>query len=117
MIVEWIRKTCLAFPQATDSVQWGNNLVLKVAGKIFAIAALEPGDGCVSLKVPQERFAELVEREGIAPAPYLARAYWILVESEDAVPRDELKQMLRLSYDLVVAKLPRKTRAQILGDG
>ncbi len=44
------------------------------------------------------------------PAPYLARAQWVALETEDALSVAELKQRLRNSYDLVFARLPRKTR-------
>lgn len=110
MIVEWIRKVCLSFPDSTESVQWGNNLVFKVRGKIFAIAALDPGRHCVSFKCTHASFAELVEREGIIPAPYLARAQWVTLERENALRRQELDEFLRQSYDLVFAKLPKSTR-------
>jgi predicted DNA-binding protein (MmcQ/YjbR family) len=94
-------------------VQWGDNLVYKVAGKIFAIASLEPAEVWLSFKCDPEDFAAMVERPGIIPAPYLARAYWVALESEDALNVTELKQRLRNSYDLVFAKLPRKTRAEL----
>ena len=110
MIAEWIRKVCLSFPDSTESVQWGNNLVFKVRGKIFAIAGLDPGGQCVSFKCTLESFAELVERDGIIPAPYLARASWVTLEREDALPRPELKARLRQSYDLVFAKLPKNKK-------
>src|SRR6185312_6549125 len=74
MNVELVRRLCLSFQGAMETVQWGNNLVFKIAGKIFAIAALEPGDRWLSFKCSPEDFAELIERPGIAPAPYLARA-------------------------------------------
>ncbi|HVT92976.1 MAG TPA: MmcQ/YjbR family DNA-binding protein [Bryobacteraceae bacterium] len=109
MIAFWVRKVCLGLPHTTESFQWGS-LVFKVGGRIFAIAALEPGETCVTLKAPPERFAELIEREGVIPAPYLARARWIALEQDDAIPRPELKELLTGSYEMVLAKLPRKTR-------
>jgi len=112
MDIDWLRRCC-RFPHVTESVQWGDNLVFKVAGKIFAIAALEPADVCLSFKCAPEDFAELTERPGIIPAPYLARANWVALESEDAIPAAELKRRLRDSYDLVVAKLPKKARAAL----
>jgi len=75
---------------------------------------LEPAKVWLSFKCSAENFAELTERAGIIPAPYLARAQWIALETKDAVPRDELATMLRPSYDFVVAKLPRKTRESLL---
>ncbi len=114
-MIDWLRKYCLSFPHATESVQWGEHLVFKVSGKVFAIAALEPSQYILTIKCAPERFNDCVERPGIAPAPYLARAKWISIESEDAVPHKELKGMIRESYDLVWAKLPKKAQ-QALGE-
>ena len=54
-----------------------------------------------------------MERPHIIPAPYLARAQWVALETRDAVPRDELAGLLRESYELVAAKLPRKIRESL----
>jgi len=110
MNVDWLRKLCLSFPRATEHVQWGNDLVFKIAGKMFAITPLEPAPVWLTFKATDESFAELTERPGIIPAPYLARAKWIALETKEALSPTELSELLRASYDLVVAKLPRKTR-------
>jgi predicted DNA-binding protein (MmcQ/YjbR family) len=110
MSLDLVRRCCRSYPHVTESVQWGDNLVFKVAGKIFAIASLEPGDIWLSFKCDPEDYAAMVERPGIIPAPYLARAHWVALETEDALSVAELKQGLRNSYDLVFARLPRKTR-------
>jgi predicted DNA-binding protein (MmcQ/YjbR family) len=65
---------------------------------------------CLSFKASPEKFAELTERPDIIPAPYLARAQWVALQSRDAIPESELAQLLRESYDLVAAKLPKKIR-------
>lgn len=114
MNIEQLRKLCLSFPSATEQIQWGDDLLFKVAGKMFSITPLEPARVWLSLKVTPENFAELTERPGIIPAPYLARAKWIALESRDALSAAEMATLLRSSYDLVVAKLPRKTRDAIL---
>ena len=114
MDVEWLRKTCLAFPGVTEQIQWGNDLLFKVGGKMFAVAPLEPAPVCLSFKASPEDFAELTERVDIIPAPYLARAQWVALENKDALPKEELAALLRESYDLVFAKLPRKTREALL---
>src|SRR5882724_8289613 len=105
--VESIRKLCLGFPHATEQVQWGYDLIFKIGGKMFAITPLEPAPVCLTFKVTDESFADLTERPGIIPAPYLARA------NADALSPQELTSLLRLSYDLVLAKLPRKTRERL----
>jgi predicted DNA-binding protein (MmcQ/YjbR family) len=121
MSVDFVRRHCLSFPHSTETVQWGNDLVFKIGGKMFAVAALEPpaepraepGGVWVSFKCTPDDFADLTERPGIIPAPYLARAQWVALETEEALPAGELKRYLRKSYDLVFEKLPKKVRASL----
>jgi predicted DNA-binding protein (MmcQ/YjbR family) len=108
--VESIRKLCLALPHTTEQVQWGYDLVFKIGGKMFAITPLEPAPVFLTFKATDESFAELTERQNIIPAPYLARAKWVALENAGALSPQELATVLRTSYDLVLAKLPRKTR-------
>jgi predicted DNA-binding protein (MmcQ/YjbR family) len=114
MNVDWIRAHCMALPHAAEKVQWGDDLVFKVAEKMFAVAAMVPSKAVLSFKSTPEEFAELVERPGVIPAPYMARAHWVALETEDAIPRAELKRLLTQSYQLVVAK-PKKTQAALAG--
>jgi predicted DNA-binding protein (MmcQ/YjbR family) len=113
MAIDWVRRYAKSFPHTTETVQWGNDLVFKIGGKMYAAAPLEPAPVWLSFKCPPEEFAELTERPGIVPAAYLARAHWVSLENEDALPAAEIKRLLRQSYDLVFAKLPRKTQAQL----
>jgi predicted DNA-binding protein (MmcQ/YjbR family) len=116
MSVDWVRRHCLSFRHTTEAVQWGHDLVFKVAGKMYAAMPLEPPfDVWLSFKCTPEEFAELTERPGIIPAPYMARAYWIALENEHALPAAEVKRLLRQSYELVLAKLPKKRRAALSG--
>jgi predicted DNA-binding protein (MmcQ/YjbR family) len=114
MNVEWVRGFCIAMPHATESIQWGNDLVFKISGKIFAVLVLEPAKVWLAFKCTPEEFAELIERPGIIPAPYSARYHWVAVETVDSLSMTELKQRLRHSYDLVAAKLPKKGRAALI---
>ena len=113
MNIDQLRKLCLSFPGTTEQIQWGDNLLFKVGGKMFAVAALEPAAVWMSLKANPENFAELTERHGIIPAPYLARAKWIALESQDSLPAAEIAGLLRECYELVLAKLPRKLRETV----
>jgi predicted DNA-binding protein (MmcQ/YjbR family) len=113
MNIDQLRMLCLSFPGATEQIQWGDDLLFKVGGKMFAVTPLEPAKVWISLKASPENFAELTERPGILPAPYLARAKWISLESADALPDAEIAQLLRESYELVLAKLPRKLRESV----
>ena len=113
MDIEWIRQVCLGLPDATETVQWGNDLVFKIGGKMFAVASLERAAVCLSFKCTPESFAELTERQGIIPAPYLARAKWVALQDYDAVPARELKALIEQAYELVKAKLPKKARLEL----
>lgn len=112
MNIEAFRRYCMSLPHSTESVQWGDHLVFKIAGKIFVIADLNPPHH-IALKCDPEQFAELTEREGIIPAPYLARAKWVSIERQDALQAGELKELIRNSYDMVRAKLPKKIQARL----
>jgi predicted DNA-binding protein (MmcQ/YjbR family) len=115
MDVEWIRKYCMALPHTTETVQWGYDMVFKIGGKMYAVAALEPAPVWLSFKCSGEDFAELTERDGIIPAPYMARAQWVALQTERALSRSEIRRLVRQSYDLVMAKLPKKTQAALEG--
>lgn len=110
MNIEQLRKICMAFPGATEQIQWEDDLVFKVGGRMFAVAPLEPARVWLTIKADPEEFAELTERPGIIPAPYLARAKWISIESPEALSQTEVTALLRKSYELVSAKLPTAKR-------
>ncbi|HZD95887.1 MAG TPA: MmcQ/YjbR family DNA-binding protein [Candidatus Sulfotelmatobacter sp.] len=72
--IDWVRAFCLALPHATEDVQWEHDLLFRIAGKMFCVANLEPGLSRtkIAFKCTPAAFAELVEVEGIIPAPYMA---------------------------------------------
>ncbi len=106
MNVDSIREYCLSFPKATENLQWGDDLCFKIGGKIFTIVGLDDPRLCV--KCTPEVFAELIEREDIHPAPYVGRYKWVMLDRLDAVPWDELRELIRQSYEMVAAKAPGK---------
>lgn len=113
MDIEAIRLYCLQFPHTTEIVQWGADLCFKVDGKLFVVAAIEMVPQRVSFKCSPENFAELCERPRIIPAPYMARAQWVSLVRLDAVPDDELRDLIAESYRLVWERLPKKRRAEL----
>jgi predicted DNA-binding protein (MmcQ/YjbR family) len=116
MDIDTIRKFCLSLPHATENVQWGADLVFKIGGKMFTVVGLEEIPCKFSFKCTPEEFAELIEREGIVPAQYVARYHWVSVVQDGALDISETKRLIRRSYDLVLGKLPRKVRVK-LGEG
>ena len=103
-----------SFPHVTEVVLWGNDLVFKIGGKMFAVIGLDSAsDHCMSFKCTPEKFAELIEQDGIVPAPYVARYHWVALEQFNALSEKELKSLLRKAYDLVFEKLSKKTKSQL----
>jgi len=116
MDIEQVRTHCLSFPYVTEVVLWGHDLVFKIGGKMFSVIGLDSAaDHCLSFKCTPEKFAELVERDSIIPAPYVARYHWVALERFDALSDKELKTLLRNAYDLVLEKLPKRARAELEG--
>lgn len=85
-------------------MQWRDDLCFKIGGKIFAMVGLESVPQRVCFKCNPETFAELTEREGIVPAPYVGRYKWVLLERLDAVTGPELRSLIEQSYEMVTAK-------------
>lgn len=91
MDAESLRAWLLSLPDVSETMQWGETLVYwvgdkAVGGKMFTVISLGSPRSVLSFAAGPERFSELVEMEGIFPAPYLARAHWVAVESWDTLP-------------------------------
>ncbi len=109
-----LKAICLGFPGATANVQWGADLVFKVGGKMFAVTAAGGGAmSGLSFKTAPESFHILTQLPGIKPAPYLARAGWVALESLSTLPADELAVYLARAHALVTATLPKKVQATL----
>jgi predicted DNA-binding protein (MmcQ/YjbR family) len=112
MNLEKIREFCLSLPHVTEEVLWQKDLVFKIGGKMFAVIGLDAGPASqFSFKCTPDEFAELTERNGIIPAPYAARYHWVAVEKPGALSQAEIKRLIKDSYEMVKAKLPKKTQS------
>jgi predicted DNA-binding protein (MmcQ/YjbR family) len=107
MNLESVRRFCLSFPDARENLQWGETLCFKVRGKIFATIGLDAVPQSIVLKCSPERFAELLETDGIVPAPYVGRYQWAMLGRLDVLPSNEVQELIRQSYELVAHKAPR----------
>jgi len=111
MNVDFVRDHCLSFPNAKESLQWGETLCFKVGGKIFAMLSLDEIPPHLSLKTTGERFAELTEIEGIVPARYVGRYKWITLERLNVLSAREVRELIQNSYDMVIQKTPAKKQS------
>jgi predicted DNA-binding protein (MmcQ/YjbR family) len=106
-----LKSFALGLPQTSVVKQWGECLVFKVAGKMFLVIALDGNlnDGVIFKCTPDE-FDGLTEIDGVSQAPYCAKRHWVRVGDLDAFPERDMTVRIRHSYDLVVARLPKKHR-------
>jgi predicted DNA-binding protein (MmcQ/YjbR family) len=111
MTIDAVRAVCGKLPNVTEDVKWGHDLCFCVHKKMFTVVSLEPPHS-IAFKCTPETFGELVERPGIIPAPYMARNMWVQEqEMGGALDRHELEALVKTSYELVVAKLPKSLRS------
>ena len=116
---ERIRAICMGLPHVAETLNWGHYLVYwaggrEIGGKMFALSDLDgSGAGVLSFHCGAERYHELLENDGIVPAPHLARAYWVTLERWDALRPREIEEELRRAHDLILEKLPKRTRAAL----
>ena len=116
MNLQKLRAYCAALPEAASDVKWGADLCFTIDTKMFAVfpmASEKPGSVC--FKCDPERFLELTDQPGIVPAPYLARAHWVLIEDPAALTDTQARALVHRSFELIVGKLSKRRQRELLG--
>lgn len=110
MEIDSIRAYCLSLPQATEDIkpEWGDTLLFRIAGKIFASISLSDIPLRINLKCTPERCAELLEVEGVRRADYTGRYNWITFRIAGVFRETELRELIAESYANICAKLPKR---------
>lgn len=106
---------CAGLKATSHVVQWGNADVWKVGGKVFAICGWHQGGDAFTFKATDLAFEVLGGEPGIRPAPYLASRgmKWLQVHEDRGMSDASLREHIVTSYDLVVAGMTRKKRAEL----
>jgi predicted DNA-binding protein (MmcQ/YjbR family) len=114
---ERIRAICLAMPHVVETVGWGHHLVYwvgdkAIGGKMFALTDIAgSGAGVLTFHCGVENFHELLEKDGIRPAPYAAKNFWVMLERWNALRPQEIEEQLKSAHALIYQKLPNRTKA------
>jgi predicted DNA-binding protein (MmcQ/YjbR family) len=109
-----ITKHLLSLPGATLSIQWGDDHIFKVGGKMFAgMGPKERKPHGISFKADEMGFEVLTKMRGITPARYLARAHWVSMDRLDRLPDKQLKAYLTRAHLIVAGGLSKKLRASL----
>lgn len=109
-----LRAFCLEFNDAVETFPFGPEAsVFKVAGKMFALSALDGRPLTVNLKCEPENAVRLrTEHPAITPGYHMNKRHWNTLAVAD-LPARLVKELIEDSYDLVVAGLPRAERLRL----
>ena len=116
MHLESFRTYCLAKPAVEETLPFGpDTLVMKVAGKVFALTGLDE-DFRLNLKCDPARALELRDRyPEIVPGWHMNKKHWNTVFVENGELPDALVyDLIDHSYALVVASLPKRIRSTLM---
>ncbi len=113
-----MRGLLLALPNALETEQFGGLVYWvgdkSIGGKMFAMVNPEGSMDCISYVAGLERFHDLLERAGVVPAPYLARAFWVTAQRWDVWRNAEWEEELRRAHALTLSKLAASTQRSLL---
>lgn len=112
-----VRAYCLSKPGAVKGHPFGPGaLVVKVAGRIFAIIGEDSDPASISLKCePEEAAALRHEHPAVQAGYHLDKRHWNTVTLDGTIPAATVHGWIDDSYDLVVEKLPRRAREELAG--
>ena len=117
MDAERARAFLQSLPHVLEAEQFGGLIYWlgdkSIGGRMFTLLNLDPDQLPISYPVGPERFAELLERDGLIPAPYMARAHWVAAERWSALRNAEWEEELRAAHALTLEKLTGKTRSAL----
>jgi predicted DNA-binding protein (MmcQ/YjbR family) len=112
MNVDQLREYCLKLKGTTEDIKWGHDLCFSIGSKMYCVTGAD-GEGGTSFKCSDEDFVSLQERDGIIPAPYMARNKWVMVEKSSALTKQEWRQYILQSYKMIGSKLTKKVKAEV----
>lgn len=115
MTLEEIRDYSLSLPGVTEDIKWENHVCFSVGDKMFLVTAPDNHPVTASFKTSDELFNILPSKEGIIPAPYMARHKWVFIDDIGRLVKKEWINYIDIAYHLVFDKLPAKTRKKIAG--
>ena len=113
MDIEKIQQICSSLPAVTEDIKWEHDLVFSIGTKMFCVLGIDEIPVSAALKVRDDEFEEMCERDGFMPAPYVAKYKWIKIDNIERLTKNEWKHFINQSYNLVKSKLPGKMLKQL----
>ena len=123
MTVEDLRDYCLSLPGVTEKMPWiGHNvyssgLCFYICGKWFCFCDVDNFD-FINIKLPPAMGEELrSEYDAVRPGWHMNKKYWNSIYPGRDLSDVRIKELIRISYDTVVAALPLKDRTGLMSQG
>lgn len=113
MTAEEIQKKSMSFKAVTQDVKWENHLCFNIGDKMFLILGIDQVPVTASVKVSDEDFDGLCQKEGIIPAPYLARHKWVKVDDINRLSPKDWDRLIEHAYGFVKSKLSKALRVRL----
>ncbi len=115
MDIEELREYSLQKPEATEGFPFGEDvLVVKVAGKVFAMISMSAFPLRMNLKCDPEHALELRERyDAVLPGYHCNKKHWNTIIFDGSIPKREILEMIDHSYDVVVKGLKKADRERL----
>jgi len=111
MDIEALRTFCLQLPNTSEDTPFDmDTLAFRVHGKIFALSSIAENNA-VNLKCDPDRAVQLREQyNAVVPGYHMNKTHWNTVYFSQDLNDFELLQLVKHSYDLIFASLPKKIR-------
>ncbi|WP_435693108.1 MmcQ/YjbR family DNA-binding protein [Rubritalea sp.] len=105
----------MALPEVEETTPFGPDaLVYKVAGKMFAVTQPDDVPSRMNLKCDPDRALELRDQyDSIKPGRHMNKRHWNTVLLDGGVPDELLTELVKHSYELVVARMKKVERERI----
>jgi len=116
--LESVREYCLRKKGTDEAFPFGEGtLVLRVAGKMFALLGVDAVPLTINLKCDPERAVELRDMHpAVAPGYHMNKKLWNTVTIDGSLRDREIYEMIDHSYDEVVRKLKKSEREALAGE-
>ena len=113
MYLDEICDFCMALPLVEETQPFGpDHIVYKVHGKMFLLVGIEESPIRFNVKCNPERAIQLREEfpHAVLPGYHMNKKHWNTVDLQGSVDEKLIFELVKHSYELVFASLPKKVR-------
>jgi predicted DNA-binding protein (MmcQ/YjbR family) len=108
------KTSCLNLKNAEETMPFDKStLVFSIVGKMFSSTNLETFE-FFNVKCEPEKASPLSEKyHAVTPSYYMNKKHWNSIKMDGSISDRQIKKWIEDSYNLVVAKLPKKVQKEV----